>query len=51
MGDVVAFQQLGEDPASAEGVGFKRDEDNDRWGGSMVGFEEVLVESRDQSPW
>lgn len=47
MCDVVAFEQGGEDAASAEGVGLEGDEDED-WGGEGVVVDgEVLVELGD----
>ena len=49
MGDIVAFEQSGEDTAGAEGVRLEGDEDEDWRGERVVVDGEVFVEFGDQA--
>ncbi len=51
MGNVVAFEEEGEDTASAEGVWLEGHEEQNGWGKWVVGSEEVEVKVGDQASW
>jgi hypothetical protein len=51
VGNIVVFEEVGEDPAAAEGVGLKGHENQDRWGERVVSALEVEVEGREERSW
>jgi hypothetical protein len=51
VGDIVVFEEVGENSAAAEGVGLKGHEDQDWWGERVVSALEVEVEGREERSW
>lgn len=45
------FEEMGEDSATAEGIGLEGHEDQDWWGERVVGALEVQVEGREERSW